>query len=132
MADRLKSIADRIRASQQGTARTALNDNDGEENKTAETIQNGKEVKEEQKRSRKKHGAASAHSELIEAIMSVETDEKGGTYMHLRISRQMHKKLLALKLAKISAQKFGTYALMQLFEEPEIKIAIKKILNGLE
>lgn len=97
----------------------------------------GKEVEKEepkQKKTRKKKQAITIDKDgdIIQQIRSIEIDDSTAASMHIRFPVQIHSKLLALKMKKVSAQKFTIFALMRLMEEPEIKDTIKQILNDLE
>lgn len=129
---KLKALADRIRETQLAAANNASVGKTDNESKELKTSERKEEKRTWHQREKKGNSSGQITTGLMEDIKSLEIDETGGTYIHLRISAQMHSKLMALKLAKVSAQKFGAFALLQLLEHPEIKKNIKKILNDLE
>lgn len=129
---KLKALADRIRETQLAAANNAPGGQANNESTELNTTERKEEKKTWHQSEKREKSSEQITTGLIEDIRSLEIDETGGTYVHLRISAQMHSKLMALKLAKVSAQKFGAFALLQLLEHPEIKKHIKKILNDLE
>lgn len=138
MSDSLKSLADRIREQQRSGGASAPADTvEADKNKTIETNtivepkNERKEVVKEKKTRKKKEVVKVTDGDLVSQIKSFTFDD-AESMIHLRISPSMHRKLIALNAAKISTQKFGVFAILQLLEHPDIKEILKKMRNDLD
>jgi len=90
------------------------------------------EQKTKKTRRKKREASPGEEDGIIQRIRNFEMDDGPAAAMHVRLPEQIHSKMLALKMKKLSAQKITLFALMRLMEEPEIKNTIKQILNDME
>src|SRR5690606_26274162 len=101
-------------------------------NNTNEDNTNEKKEVTKERKPRKKKKPVAAESDIINQIRSIEIDDTSAASIHIRFPAHLHAKLLAMKMAKVTAQKVAVFAVMRLMDDPEIKDVIKNILNDLE
>ena len=129
--DKMKNLVSKLTGAVQTPPVQVQETNENDKHQNIKTEK--KEVTKERKQRKKTNTNASAiGSEIINQIRNIEIDDTTAASIHIRFPANLHSKLLAMKMAKVTAQKFTVFAVMRLMDDPEIKDAIKKILNDLE